>query len=486
MQAELRLKIWHESWKPRVVDTLRVHLKNHSLYFDGMSYEDLKLGETWDADDEYTDDDQDSGSNSGSNYCESERSDIASIDPSSFPDGVNQEMHDNLARLHAHAMLLEWGEDAITRPSTEMHPSSAPPPHNKEIFYTVTHTTAVTPISMFINQESRIETLKHYKLAWGLPRGETRVFFNFNLDILAFDIDGGPVLFKYQQADLVRLQRAMIWATVTDPECPITEFGNSSIRTRYNKSKPEAYAIPESRAGSPRSPWKETDRLRADHSIAGAKRRFPSLHEIFIRTDAPWADCLPLTEMDMASPMFQREDFRYVCSPDSGASDLRRWEPHHFMFRLEAGTITSHRNIISQVKKYTLAIPHLPANRATEWFYMTLPRTWETSTVDFSGHFLCKIAISTVPAQLDVNYNEIVDCDVKWAGQDKLEDLGKKGHAGRVLSRTCLQTQLWNEMSDWVSMYMGQEILVDDRHTFQLELKDPQETLDAWHGGEDY
>ncbi|KAK9414291.1 putative quinate permease protein [Seiridium unicorne] len=49
---------------------------------------------------------------------------------------------------------------------------------------TTTWTSTPPPVTLFVNHEARTETLLHYELSFGLPGGETRVYFNFGLDAL--------------------------------------------------------------------------------------------------------------------------------------------------------------------------------------------------------------------------------------------------------------------------------------------------------------
>ncbi|KAK6068590.1 hypothetical protein SCUP515_09442 [Seiridium cupressi] len=49
---------------------------------------------------------------------------------------------------------------------------------------TTTWTSTPPPVTLFVNHEARTETLLHYELSFGLPGGETRVYFNFDLDAL--------------------------------------------------------------------------------------------------------------------------------------------------------------------------------------------------------------------------------------------------------------------------------------------------------------
>lgn len=50
---------------------------------------------------------------------------------------------------------------------------------------TVSTSTAPLPVTLWINQESRFETLRHYKIAFACPRnGSSQVYFNFRIDEL--------------------------------------------------------------------------------------------------------------------------------------------------------------------------------------------------------------------------------------------------------------------------------------------------------------
>ncbi len=50
--------------------------------------------------------------------------------------------------------------------------------------HTVTYAKDRLPVTLFINRESRSETLRHYRLAFRVVGGESRTYFNFALDTL--------------------------------------------------------------------------------------------------------------------------------------------------------------------------------------------------------------------------------------------------------------------------------------------------------------
>ncbi|KAI0138058.1 hypothetical protein F4776DRAFT_670714 [Hypoxylon sp. NC0597] len=92
-------------------------------------------------------------------------------------------------------------------------------------FFTYTQTSCKRPVSLWVNRESRLETLKYFEYALALPDGFpnmgitgepltpehlpgglTSVFFNFDLDVLAFPLHS-PLSTAFSRSDLSRVRR---------------------------------------------------------------------------------------------------------------------------------------------------------------------------------------------------------------------------------------------------------------------------------------
>ncbi|KAI2637639.1 hypothetical protein GGS26DRAFT_544522 [Hypomontagnella submonticulosa] len=61
------------------------------------------------------------------------------------------------------------------------------------------------PLSLWVNQESRNETLMRFKVAFGLPGAKSTVLFNFDLDMLVFPLHN-PLSSAFSVLDLRRLR----------------------------------------------------------------------------------------------------------------------------------------------------------------------------------------------------------------------------------------------------------------------------------------
>ncbi|KAI0010906.1 hypothetical protein F4779DRAFT_638262 [Xylariaceae sp. FL0662B] len=65
------------------------------------------------------------------------------------------------------------------------------------------------PVSLWVNGESRDETLRHFQPALGCALGQSTMYFNFNLDILDFPLHS-PLSTAFSMGDLSRLRRLSI------------------------------------------------------------------------------------------------------------------------------------------------------------------------------------------------------------------------------------------------------------------------------------
>ncbi|KAK9776371.1 putative quinate permease protein [Seiridium cardinale] len=87
------------------------------------------------------------------------------------------------------------------------------PVNGNDEYYSLVKTTTWTstppPVTLFVNHEARTETLLHYELSFGLPGGETRVYFNFGLDALHLSKTGN-LRKMLQLKDLKRIRELHI------------------------------------------------------------------------------------------------------------------------------------------------------------------------------------------------------------------------------------------------------------------------------------
>ncbi|KAL7621321.1 hypothetical protein AAE478_008642 [Parahypoxylon ruwenzoriense] len=86
----------------------------------------------------------------------------------------------------------------------EMPPDTMP-------YQLVTYTRGMSklPVSLWVNQESRSETLEHFKIAFAMPGGRSNVYFHFGLDILKFPLHS-PLSTAFPVPDLRLLTRLCI------------------------------------------------------------------------------------------------------------------------------------------------------------------------------------------------------------------------------------------------------------------------------------
>lgn len=74
---------------------------------------------------------------------------------------------------------------------------------------TIAITATKPPTTLFVNRESRDVTLRRYPLAFALPGGESRVYFNFALDTLVLSRHA-QLAHAFTKGDLSRLQRISV------------------------------------------------------------------------------------------------------------------------------------------------------------------------------------------------------------------------------------------------------------------------------------
>ncbi|XDG07665.1 hypothetical protein ABKA04_007280 [Annulohypoxylon sp. FPYF3050] len=171
LPPELRLQIWRETWKHRKVKLTRTTLVNRFVQRPFGWIETLDFLE-------------------------------AAVDRT----------------FHTHAALQHWGFPGFE--SRECLYSTLP-----RALLTYTRSTTRPPISLWVNRESRYETLMHFEIALAstghclcnriheISPGPTTirsyVFFNFGLDILVFPFHV-PLSTAFPQHDLSRLRRLSI------------------------------------------------------------------------------------------------------------------------------------------------------------------------------------------------------------------------------------------------------------------------------------
>ncbi|KAI6408007.1 hypothetical protein MCOR20_005611 [Pyricularia oryzae] len=114
-----------------------------------------------------------------------------------------------------------------------------PPP-----LYTTTTSARVdrstlVPITLWIDRESRAETLKHYRPAFALRGGATRVYFNFALDTLRIPVHG-KLWRLVQRRDLQDLVRLRMVGTADDPSGSRSRSLNPTAATTHNPAEPPA------------------------------------------------------------------------------------------------------------------------------------------------------------------------------------------------------------------------------------------------------
>ncbi|KAI1140749.1 hypothetical protein F5Y05DRAFT_284939 [Hypoxylon sp. FL0543] len=153
--------------------------------------------------------------------------------------------------------------------------------YSKEDLMTITNSMVKSPSSLWVNRESRAETLRHFKLALGTPDGcpnikamgnplsnvvggLTNTYFNFNLDILVFTLHS-PLSAAFSKADLSQLRRVSI------PE-------RAPVLPDFIKSPREALFIPELEIELENEQHETTYEFRRVWRIL--RKFFPALREI--------------------------------------------------------------------------------------------------------------------------------------------------------------------------------------------------------------
>lgn len=507
---EIRLKIWRETWEPRIVNIVREHDKKRTLarYFGGHHEHVARKGtqneaQTTDATsqgDTSTDDREDQnakthtdreittlcGSSGVEDGQEEDRNGDAesgkssehnfdSLDGSMDYDHIYWAVYDDLARRHSRAVLQDWA-DEISPETRATFPTDVNPA-DRNIFYTVTKSWAPLPISLWVNHESRIETLRHYEIAWGLDGGESRVYFNFDKDILQLDGLDEEVFWTFHRHDLIRLQKAMVWLAQKDSlvEYLMDEmhFSLNGLRTGPFEEQVLAHNFLSEWTGAVNADvW--TNKLSPDYQLTGVKHRYPNLREVFIVVDGANSHDLPHpTALDTNDKQFQQDDFRYYYSLDAEAGQLKHWEFGHFIDRPDLGSISTRVNRCRKLAEYCFCLPSaydLEDLFDDLWEFSSLPKSW-TAFHD-RGRFLCKIAL--LPESDDKHkdgFSELATCDVTWQGQDRLKD-SSRGHFCRFLSKSCANIQLWNRLSWWIAHTLGQYINVNSLEAFRISLGD--------------
>lgn len=97
-------------------------------------------------------------------------------------------------------------------------------------FVTRTWSRTQLPVSLFVNFESRSETLRHFGVSWSLYGGFSHVYFNFDLDVLRLPLHGSLSL-NFEKIDLERLRRISIPESVP----PFSHFINGPAPSNENR-----------------------------------------------------------------------------------------------------------------------------------------------------------------------------------------------------------------------------------------------------------
>lgn len=502
---ELRLKIWRETWKPRVVNIVREHDASRTIarYF-GRHHEDVtrqdpqEEGQNTDntprgvspahekeRQDVKTSADREMITQPSSRHVndgkgenrkadtESGKSSSHNMDPLDGYidyDDIYYDMYDDLALRHGRAVLQDWLNEISPTSRTVL--STDVNPADRNIFYTVTKSWAPLPISLWVNHESRVETLRHYEIAWGLDGGESRVYFNFDKDILQLDGLEEDIFCTFHRHDLIRLERAMVWVTQKeswdDYLVDETGFILEGLRTGPFEDAVKAYDFLAAWRGSFADPW--TTRLSPDYQLTGVKLRYPNLREVFIAVDGADSSDLPHpTTLDTNDKRFQQDDFRYYFSLDAEAHQLKYWQGGHFVDRSDLGSISTRVNRCRQLAQYSFCLPEVP-EREDDFEYTSLPQSW--SAFHDRGRFLCKIAVlPDRDIKHEGGFSELAACDVTWQGQDRV-DSSSRGHFRRFLSKRCANIQLWNRLCRWITVTLQQNINATPMEAFRISLED--------------
>ncbi|KAI5867809.1 hypothetical protein GGS23DRAFT_550089 [Durotheca rogersii] len=100
---------------------------------------------------------------------------------------------------YARVVQREWG---VREPDQQ--------PERQSPYQPITLTRCKTsPVSLWVNRESRDETLRYFEFAFALPGNDSSMYFNFGLDVLKFSLHS-PLSAAFSVPDLRRLQRLCI------------------------------------------------------------------------------------------------------------------------------------------------------------------------------------------------------------------------------------------------------------------------------------
>lgn len=111
--------------------------------------------------------------------------------------------------------LALWTRAANARRIRSQYGVPVPPPtihdwlFSGPSFRTKTWSDAPLPVSLSVNRESRHETQLHFRVALGMERGHSRVYFNFDLDTLRLPLHT-PLAMCFGREDLALLTRITV------------------------------------------------------------------------------------------------------------------------------------------------------------------------------------------------------------------------------------------------------------------------------------
>ncbi|KAJ9155697.1 hypothetical protein NKR23_g2060 [Pleurostoma richardsiae] len=280
MPREVRCMVWQHSWLPRFVSITRQDVtglvEDFQGELDARRYQALAQLREWGSQFYVDSLDGISCGNPGD-----ERSEYAMSGDEKSDDGMG-----DVKMVGVEMSSVEHQRS----PSDDHH----------LVIKTITRSNVNPPASAWVNKESRGFTRRHYELCLGLDGGESRVYFNFDLDSLVLTDCTSPYIL-FQHGDLERLQRAAIASTTLNPRI--------------------GYMVYDEVGGSDEDDWPKTG------SIEEFMTSFPRLKEVILfgRVDksdgSPSAtsyECVPIPEF-----LFQAQDESLHCRQfEDGAQRL--------------------------------------------------------------------------------------------------------------------------------------------------------------------
>ncbi|TLS26143.1 hypothetical protein PpBr36_05004 [Pyricularia pennisetigena] len=241
---ELRLEIYKKLWVPRTVTIYRC--AHHHVTTD-FEREVLTLARSQNRD--KFDQDIAIDARSVATHCpaiEVPREDPVpdpNHDPETAGDGFLCGPHGqwdaSWLRLLRESMPLDDAGTSDSHPHDPSRQHPPPPPLYGTTTFARVDTGTRIPITLWIDRESRAETLKHYRLAFALRGGASRVYFNFGVDTLRVPVHG-KLWRLVQRRDLQDLVRLRMVGTADDPSASRSRGLDATAATTHNPAEPPA------------------------------------------------------------------------------------------------------------------------------------------------------------------------------------------------------------------------------------------------------